>query len=190
VAFESGSKLTQIPKRAFENCVSLISICIPAEVREILFFAFRECSAFDELTFEPGSKLTRIEFFAFGECFALRRLVVPSQVEILEVGMFHDCESLCEFGFEIPSRLKELDLPPSRFGSLCIPDSVAIVTGRIQHCEGQNRHLQFGRESRLRRICWNEDPEESSNGLSRTAEILFSFISQKNYCEDFVVKLN
>jgi hypothetical protein len=54
--------------------------------------------------------------------------------------------------FEMPSRIRELDLPPSDFGCLAIPNSVEVLTGMIENPEGQRRLLQFGVESRLREI--------------------------------------
>jgi hypothetical protein len=101
------------------------------------------------VSFERGSKLTRIDGWAFSLCRSLRSFVIPAQVEIIGLRAFRGCKSLCELIFDLPSRLEQLDLPPSKFGSLSIPDSVEIVQGGIGKQDGQRRLLQFGRESRL-----------------------------------------
>jgi hypothetical protein len=54
------------------------------------------------------------------------------------------------------SHLKRLELAPSAFGSLCIPDSVEVVSGGIGKRRDQYRLLQFGRESSLREIDFKE----------------------------------
>jgi hypothetical protein len=48
--------------------------------------------------------------------------------------------------------MRELDLPPSDFGSVSIPDSIEVITGMIERLTGQGRLLRFGRESHLREL--------------------------------------
>jgi hypothetical protein len=86
-------------------------------------------------------------------------MTIPSQLEILKPCLFYDCKtwSLTQLNFEVPSRLKQLDLPWTEFGSLCIPDSVEIVTGIIGMLQVRNRVLRFGRESRLSEIHLRSD---------------------------------
>jgi hypothetical protein len=72
-------------------------------------------------------------------------------------GVFRGCTSLSELAFDRPSRLKQLDLPPSEFGSLCIPDSVEIVFVGVGSRADQRRLLQFGRESCLMKIEWRHE---------------------------------
>jgi hypothetical protein len=89
---------------------------------------------------------------AFLGCCSLRSFVVPPQLEIMGCGVFRDCTSLCELIFDLPSCLKQLDLPPGKFGCFCIPDCVEIVFGGVLKQKGQQRLLQFGRESSLMRL--------------------------------------
>jgi hypothetical protein len=86
---------------------------------------------------------------ALVQCSSLRSIAFPARVELVRFGALERCRSLCELTFEIPSAVKELDLPPSGFDSLSIPDSVEVVRGMIERLGGQNRLLRFGRESRL-----------------------------------------
>jgi hypothetical protein len=148
IEFETGSKLTRIGGQAFTKCSSLISICIPAGVEAINQYCFDDCTSLAELRFEAGSKLTRITQ-AFVYCQSLRLIVIPSHLAILGYHQFRFCESLTELVFEHPCHLRQLDIPPSNFGSLVIPDCVEVVTGAIEQFDCQRRSLVFGRESRL-----------------------------------------
>jgi hypothetical protein len=152
VTFESGSKLTQMGVNVFHRCSSLTSMWIPANVESIPKQCFFFCISLVEVTFESGSKLTRIEDLAFAHCQSLRSFAVPAQVEVMACGVFSGCSSLRELMFEIPSHLKELDLPPSEFGSLCIPDSVEVVYMWTGTHGPQRRLLDFGEKSCLKEI--------------------------------------
>jgi hypothetical protein len=133
------------------------SICIPANVENISDYCFSSWQSLIEVSFEPGSKLTRVELRAFGGCRSLPSLVIPAQLEIMAYDVFLGCTSLSELIFDLPSRLRQLDLPPSEFGYLSIPDSEEVVFGNIGKRDGQHRLLQFGRESSLKRIeLWHE----------------------------------
>jgi hypothetical protein len=131
----------------FESCLSLTSICIPPNVETIPNECFCECKSLVQVSFEHASKLTQIEDGAFLACQSLRSFVIPSQLEIMACCVFPGCRSLCSLIFDLPSHLTQLDLPPSEFGSLCIPDSVEIVFGGIGRRQGQSRRLHFSGQS-------------------------------------------
>jgi hypothetical protein len=177
VIFEEGSKLMRIEDCAFFNCSGLKSICIPASVESLGDCCFGSCTTLSKVTFEPGSKLVRIEKGAFAGCLSLSSICIPAQIQILVTKCFAACRSLATLTFErqsklkqidheafdecralrrlvfqIPSHLKQLDLPPSDFGLLWIPDSVRVVTGSMRILDVHNRILRFGRESRLVKI--------------------------------------
>jgi hypothetical protein len=177
-----------IGELAFQDCLSLISVCIPARVEEIPSNCFIVCLSLTHLLFESGAKAVRIRFGALGHCHSLHFLAIPAQLEIMDFGALFGCESLRELIFETPSSLKQLELPGSDFGSLLIPDSVEVVCGTIGSFNCQSRALQFGRESRLSEIHLEEfgntgPPDRSS------PEKKFLFVFWKKYCEDFDVSL-
>jgi hypothetical protein len=136
IIFESGSNISKIGLEAFRNCSLLIAVCIPAKVESLL-----SCTSLAEMLFEPGTKLTGIDPCAFTDCSSLRSLVIPAHLEILVFDAMWDCHSRCELIFEVPSHLKRLELPPSSFGSLPIPDSVEVVSGSIGNHRVQLRVL-------------------------------------------------
>jgi hypothetical protein len=190
IIFEFGSKLTRIGRQGFVHCFSLTSICIPANVENIPDECCSYCTSLVEVSFELGSKLTRIEDRAFLCCCSLRSIVLPAQLEIIACGVFTRCDSLCEMKFDLPSSLKQLDLPASGFGSLCIPDCVEIVFGGIgtRKDQGRRRLLHFGGESCVTKIelrhwvdLWDEgkDKDTDSDAFVRLSEkVLRRFRSQ------------
>jgi hypothetical protein len=152
VTFESGSKLAQSRRAAFVNWRSLTSICLPAQVQYILDLCCCGCDSLAEVTFEPGSTLVQICDAAYSLCSCLRSIVFQSHVEIVTFAALEDCNSLTQLAFEMPTQMRELDLPPSDFCSLMIPNSVEVVTGMIERLAGQCRLLQFSEESQLSEI--------------------------------------
>jgi hypothetical protein len=155
LTFEPGSRLSQIGASAFERCWALKPICIPAQVETIPERCFYYAKSLTALLFEERSELTRICSTAFDLCYFLRLIRIPAQLEVIDLAAFAECRSLSQLIFERPSRVMELDLPPREFGSLCIPDSVEILTGLIGSSTEQNRILQFSGQSRLREIHLN-----------------------------------
>jgi hypothetical protein len=154
--FQSGSRITHICGDSFRLCLSLSSICLPAQLESIPGRCFLGCGSLLSVTFETDSKLSRIGPAAFDECCSLRSFAIPASVEILEATAFRKCVSLSQLTFEIPSRLQKLSLPPSRFGSIYIPDSCEVVTGSVEAFSDQSRIIRFGRESRLRELALHE----------------------------------
>jgi hypothetical protein len=60
VTFEASAKLLRLESRAFEDCSSLSSICIPSSVELIGSSCFFGGDALSTVTFEAGSALSRI----------------------------------------------------------------------------------------------------------------------------------
>jgi hypothetical protein len=180
LTFESGSRLNRIGNAAFWHCSSLVSICIPALVEEIASRCFGGCTSLANFLFEADSRLVRICESALDKCLSLRSFAIPAQLEIMESGALIDCELLRELTFGSPSRLKQLDLPTSDFGDLCIPDSVEVVCGSIRTLDGRSRALRFSRASSLRSIdlresshftiSWPRENEPGNNVFVRLSE--------------------
>jgi hypothetical protein len=161
VAFEPDSQLTIFGECAFSHCSALKSIRISAQVERISAYSFSQCSSLVEVAFEQGSKLTRIDREAFLDCHSLRSFTVPAQLEILQSDVFTRSNSvsisphrnsLSQLIFEVPSRLTQLHLPMDDFVSLCIPDSIEVLTGLLRTSRRHDSVLQFDRESQLIRI--------------------------------------
>jgi hypothetical protein len=153
LAFEPGSRLARIGRRAFKKCSSLRAIRVPAQVEQIPECCFAKCFSLSTLAFEPGSKLNQIDATALAKCSALLSVTIPAGVGSIPPGAFRDCKVLAEVVFDRPSNLRELDVPPGDFGILEVPDSVEVLTGQIQTLpRGRTRLLQFGQESRIMKV--------------------------------------
>jgi hypothetical protein len=168
----SNLGLRQISRYSFSSCSELKSICITASrlshnskgcwrcnagqnwnpfalrlLGSLPRCCFISCTSLVEVSFELGSKPTRINRNAFTNCTSLPSLVIPVELESIACNVFCSCTSLCELLFDDHSCLKQLDLPPSEFESLCIPDCVEAVSGGIGSRGGQRRLLHFGGKS-------------------------------------------
>ena len=74
----SGSPLTKIPDRAFEDCKTLTGITIPAGVTSIGAGAFRGCTSLTSVTLPAGLK--SIDRNAFTFCESLTSITIPASV--------------------------------------------------------------------------------------------------------------
>ena len=125
VTFEEGSQLKTIGGwgndnhfyGAFEDCVALTSIEIPASVETIKAAAFKGCSSLASVTFEERSQLKTIGggyysyssyYGAFADCAALTSIEIPASVETIEATAFKGCSSLESVTFKEGSLLKTI----------------------------------------------------------------------------------
>ena len=125
VTFEKRSQLKTIngdfEAGAFQNCISLTSIEIPASVETIERSAFYNCTALTTVTFEKRSQLktiggwyedvddTCIGYGAFADCTSLTSIEIPASVETIEVAAFQGCTALTTVTFEKGSQLKTIE---------------------------------------------------------------------------------
>jgi hypothetical protein len=99
--------------------------------------------------------------------------------------LFCDSASITQLAFDLPSKLRSLDLPASHLGNIGIPDSVEFISGAVGRLGRQRRLLEFGRESRLKRISLSRYLGLSAPRLSDN--VFFYILSHVG--GDFVVNL-
>jgi hypothetical protein len=92
ITFDDKIMLTKIGESAFDYCISLKSITIPASVETIGISAFN-FSGLRTISFSAGAKLKLIEENAFKSC-NLVNLILPSSVEEIGDGAFVNCGKL------------------------------------------------------------------------------------------------
>ena len=101
---------------AFSDCISLISIEIPASVETIEAAAFKGCSKLATVTFEKGSQLKTIGggysnssdyYGAFSDC-PITSIEIPTSVETIEAAAFKGCLALAKITFEKGINLKKI----------------------------------------------------------------------------------
>jgi hypothetical protein len=133
VKFDPGCSLRSIEERAFQNCSSLSSICIPSSVQVLSAHCFYECRSLSTVIFEAGSRLRRVCSAAFARCSALSSICIPSSVEILDGESFAGCDSLLTVQFESGSRLMRIETWAfgncPKLASICVPASVQYFGG-------------------------------------------------------------
>ena len=114
VTFAKNSCLTTIEDFAFDKCMYLEKIEIPASVISIGNYAFNSCENLEELTFAPNSQLQRIEEGAFGADMngmppAYTSIKIPASVTEIGKSAFCSCIELKTVEFEEGSQLKVLE---------------------------------------------------------------------------------
>jgi hypothetical protein len=94
----SGSPLTEIPEKAFQNCKTLAGIIIPNSVTSIRKDAFYRCTSLTKVTI-PNS-VTTIENHAFNRCESLTSVTIPNNVTRIWVWAFDSCTNLTSVTFQ------------------------------------------------------------------------------------------
>jgi hypothetical protein len=157
VKFSPGSKLRSIEASAFENCVSLRSLSIPASVTMIGRRCFAgPLSSLSVVEFEAGSKLRQIDEGAFAGCLCLKSIIVPSSVQTLGRECFKGCRVLETVKFFPDSELVRLEpfafLDCSSLSSLFIPASVEFIRlSCFSGCDSLST-ITFGSPARIREL--------------------------------------
>jgi hypothetical protein len=85
-AVEPGSRLTRIGREAFQTCIELESIHLPASVEVLGEKCFAICEALSSLTFEAGSRLARVEAKVFLGCISLKLVSIPGSIQEMVKG--------------------------------------------------------------------------------------------------------
>ena len=84
--------ITEIGEKAFENCISLMSVIIPEGVTKIGWDAFSGCSNLTSVTIPEG--LIEMEGAAFENCISLTSITIPEGVAYIGDMTFWGCSSL------------------------------------------------------------------------------------------------
>ena len=74
-----GSGITEIPAYTFYQCISLINVVIPSNIKKIGKYAFKGCEWLTYLTIEEG--VEEIVDYAFYKCPLLANVKIPTSVK-------------------------------------------------------------------------------------------------------------
>jgi hypothetical protein len=88
----SGSPLTTIPAKAFENLNLLASVTIPDNITSIEEWAFDNCKSLTAIIIPDG--VTSIGEGAFDHCKRLASIIIPDSVTSIGKGAFKGCSNL------------------------------------------------------------------------------------------------
>ncbi len=129
--------ITRVGDRAFQRCVSLVSLKLPSTLRSVSTGMCEGCTSLAALEFPEG--VTEISDWAFTGCSALTEVRLPEQVTRLGTDAFRDCTRLKRMVF--PSRLELIDRDVCNgcrsLTALTLPLSLKTVGERaFQNCAG------------------------------------------------------
>lgn len=158
ITFEEGSRLTTIGCGAFDGCLNLENIVIPAGVTTIGDGAFRDCTGLietiggiqyvDNWIIGCSISATNVVFcentrgiasFVFKGCTSLESITIPNSVICINRGAFYGCTSLTSVTFEAGSQLTTIGINAfwgcDSLVSITIPDRVTTIgAGAFVRC--------------------------------------------------------
>jgi hypothetical protein len=134
-----GKPVTTIGNDAFEFCIDLTALTIPASVTTIGSFAFNSCMGLTAINL-PGN-VTSIGDSAFQACTSLASITIPSSVTSLGNSTFNGCSGLTSISVDaLNSQYSSsggilfnkaattlIQCPAAKAGSVTIPDGVTAI---------------------------------------------------------------
>ena len=122
---------------AFENCIGLTSLNLPAGITEIGFGAFNGCSGLTSLTLPDG--ITEIGSWAFDDCSGLTSLNLPAGITSIGYETFSGCSGLTSLN--LPAGITSIGYETfsgcSGLTSLNLPAGITeIGDGAFEYCSG------------------------------------------------------
>lgn len=103
-SFEVDDIIAGIAGNAFEDCVGLESVTIPASVTYIGENAFGGCIKLESVTFSGVTTINGINSGTFNRCESLTDFTIPASVKTIDTEAFAGCTSLTSI--HIPANVK------------------------------------------------------------------------------------
>lgn len=128
-------EVIKIKSLAFEGCVGLTEIKLPAKLNDIGKYAFADCSNLKEISIP--SSLTKIKEGTFSYCTALNKVDLPSSIRTIGTLAFSDCYSLKTIALsENVKKIKEGAFRASGLTEITLPEGlVKIEKEAFMDCE-------------------------------------------------------
>ena len=126
----SGVAVTQIMGNAFASMAAILkSVTIPASVKMVNAYAFRNCTGLQSVVFRSSGSAVTIKNEAFSGCGSLESIELPANITAIPDRCFYNCSKLA--GISIPTTVKtigsEAFLHCSSLLSVTIPASVTSI---------------------------------------------------------------
>lgn len=99
IEISENSRLEYIGNLAFDTCMGLTEIFIPASVKRIGAEAFWNCRYLSDVRLADDLSITIIEDGTFAYCTDLEKFTIPEDVQAIGANAFMQCESLEEIIF-------------------------------------------------------------------------------------------
>lgn len=150
---------------AFSDCTSVISVSLPASVKEIGSYAFFDCTALTTVSFSEG--LTYIGNSSFYNCASLESVVLPEGLTTIEESAFGGCDSLQYIS--VPDSLKKL-------GCYAFPVSPGISNSfgySLKYNTTSDGTLYLGNENNPYLILIKPSTETISCDVQKTTKFIY-----------------
>ena len=98
LTIDENSQIKVVGERAFENCIYVKSIILPATVTEIGECAFRHCWSLENFVIPP--QVTHLKANVFQACEKMEEFVIPKAVNKIDSLAFYECYGLKRVVFE------------------------------------------------------------------------------------------
>lgn len=126
VTFENPD--TVISGTGFADCTALVSVELPANLKEVQIFAFHDCTSLKSIVI-PDS-VTEIEYSAFDGCVSLESVTLGKSVVTIKSSAFEECVSLTEIN--IPDSVKTIESSAFRKCSSLVSLSLGAGLEKIE----------------------------------------------------------
>lgn len=100
ISFGQNSNLQSVGESAFENCINLLAVELPAGVTEIGEYAFFECYSLESVNIPAG--VTEIQDYTFASCSSLSEITIHEGITSIGLYAFGGC-SETEISFVLSS---------------------------------------------------------------------------------------
>ncbi len=104
VEFAAESQL-EVIDGGFQQLTALEKVSLPASLKSLRKYAFKDCSSLKEIEFAQTGALDSIGRCVFSECPALTSVTLPASVTTIREGAFGDCTALESVQFDAGSKL-------------------------------------------------------------------------------------
>ena len=180
----SAANITEIPKYAFNACISLKEIKLPLKLERIGYGAFQGCKSLKNIKLPDTVKYINRE--AFNNCISLTSFTAPSNLKQIGYRAFYGCINLREvslnYGLKYIGSQAFID---TNIQSIVFPSTINKI-GIAQLFT----HSQLNSHSNLRTLIINSDfdvvEEKDSYNSDDYAENQYDIITVSPFCIDAV----
>ena len=127
----NGVKVKGFRSEAFEDCKTLESVRIAANIKKLENGVFSGCSNLKNV--ELPESVTELEWNSFSDCSSLERIVLPEKIKKIGSGAFFRCSNLNSI--ELPENLTQIGAMAftdcSNLKDITLPDSITGIGDSI-----------------------------------------------------------
>lgn len=156
-----NKEIKEIPWSAFSNCINLTRMYGLEQVEKIGQNAFYCCENLSEINLPIG--IEEIEDHTFYGCTSLKEVTVPENVIEIGYAAFQDCKNLRSI--KLPKRLKKIHMEAfmccNSLEEVEIPDNVELIgDAAFEFCKNL-KHISFSSQTLIEKNAFSDTPWET-----------------------------